>query len=250
MKASGYLRLAFVFAILIGGAGFTIVWAVIWFFRGSYLTAALCLGASLLLFSLLFHLGYPVSGAAHPRVDYGPEGTEIRPQRYADLIFSVGLLLGVLSASAFLVFAQFDMVDFIPSGTNRLIMPAGCIFYVIYGVPVLYRTYKHQDGKHLRLDPHGFEVWDSQWNSFARGTWDDVEQILDHPLKGKVSFTEVIVFVLPNGRSAKLGSSTITANSHALREWVRFYWQHPECRDELTDGRALQRLDDEKFTIQ
>ncbi|MGA5543405.1 hypothetical protein ACPCIR_16250 [Mycobacterium sp. NPDC051198] len=249
MKTSGYLRLALVCAILIGGAGFTMVWTVIWLIRGSYLTAALCLGASLLLFSLLFHLAYPVSGAAHPRVEYGPEGTKIRPQRYADLIFSVGLLIGVLSAGAFLIFAQFDMVDFIPSGTNRLILPAGCIFYVIYGVPVLYRSYRHQDGKHLRLDTHGFEVWDGQWNSFARGTWGDVEQILDHPVKGKTSFTDLIVFVLPKGRSAKLGSGTITANSHALREWVRFYWQHPECRDELTDGRALQRLDDEKFTI-
>ncbi|OBB25591.1 hypothetical protein A5792_27960 [Mycolicibacterium peregrinum] len=249
MKTSGYLRLALVCAILIGGAGFTMVWTVIWSSRGSYLTAALCVGASLLLFSLLFHLAYPATGAAHPRVEYGPGGTKMRPQRYADLIFSVGLLLGVLSAGAFLIFAQFDMVDFIPSGTNRLILPAGCIFYVIYGVPVLYRIYKHQDGKHLRLDPHGFELWDGQWNSFAHGTWDDVEQILDHPLKGKVSFTDLIVFVLPKGRSAKLGSGTITANSHALREWVRFYWQHPDCRDELTDGRALQRLDDEKFTI-
>lgn len=249
MKISDYLRAAFIFTILIAGGVFTAVWAAIWIDRGSYLTSALCAGTSLLFFSLLFHLAYPMSGAAHPRVEYGPEGTKIRPQRYADLIFGIGTLAGVLVAASFLVFAQLDMVDFIPSGTNRLIMPAGCIFYVIYGAPVLYRSYKYQDGKHLRLDPHGFEVWDSQWNSFARGKWGDVEQILDHPLKGKVSFTEVIVFVLPKGRSAKLGSDTITANSHALREWVRFYWQHPECRDELTDGRALQRLDDEKFTV-
>ncbi|MEV0671539.1 hypothetical protein [Mycobacterium sp. NPDC050441] len=249
MKTSGYLRLAFIFAILIGGGGFVTVWAVIWFTRGSYLTAALCLGASLLLFSLLFHHAYPLSGAAHPRCEYGPEGTQVRPQRYADLIFSIGLLMGVLSAGAFLIFAQFDMVDFIPSSTNRLILPAGCIFYVIYGAPVLYRMFKYQDGKHLRLDPHGFEVWDGQWNSFARGTWDDVEQILDHPLKGKTSFTDLIVFILPKGRSAKLGSGTITADSHALREWARFYWQHPDYRTELTDGRALQRLEDGKFNV-
>ncbi|MCA4721428.1 hypothetical protein [Mycolicibacterium fortuitum] len=250
MKFSDYLRAAFIFTILIAGGVFTAAWAAIWFDRSSYLTSALCAGASLLLFSLLFHLAYPLSRAARPTVEYGSEGTKIRPQRYADLIFVIGILTGVLVAATFLLFAQLDMVDFIPSGTNRLIMPAGCIFYVIYGVPVLYRSYKYQDGKHLRLDPNGFEVWDSQWNSFARGTWDDVEQILDHPLKGKVTFTEVIVFVLPNGRSAKLGSGTITANSRALLEWVRFYWQHPECRDELTDRRALQRLDDEKFTIQ
>jgi hypothetical protein len=250
MTASGYLRLAFIFAILIGGGGFIAVWAAMWLVRGSYLTAALCLGASLLLFSLLFHLAYPLSGRAHPRGEYGPEGTEVRPQRYADLIFGIGLLIGVLSAVSFLVLSQFDMIDFIPSNASRVIVPAGCIFYVIYGAPTLYRIFKYQDGKHLRLDPHGFEVWDSQWNSFARGTWEDIEQILDHPLKGKTSFTEVIVFVLRNDRSAKLGSGTITADSDALLEWVRFYWQHPECRAELTDGRGLQRLDEEKFTVE
>ena len=250
MTTSGYLRLVFIFAILIGGGGFVAVWAAIWFTRGSYLTAALCLGASLLLFSLLFHLAYPLSGRAHPRCEHGPEGTKVRPQRYADLIFGVGLLIGVLSAVLFLILSQFDMVDFIPSNATRIIVPASCIFYVIYGAPTLYRILKYQDGKHLRLDPSGFEVWDSQWNSFARGTWDDVEQILDHPVKGKTSFTEVIVFVLRKNRSAKLGSGTITANSDALREWVRFYWQHAEYREELTDGRGLRRLDEEKFTTE
>lgn len=250
MTTSGYLRLAFIFAILIGGGGFITVWAAIWFTRGSYLTAALCLGASLLLFSLLFHLAYPLSGRAHPRGEHGPEGTIVRPQRYADLIFGIGLLIGVLTAVLFLIFSQFDMVDFIPSNAALVFMPAGCIFYVIYGAPTLYRIFKYQDGKHLRMDPRGFEVWDSQWNSFARGTWEDVEQILDHPLKGKTSFTEVIVFVLPKNRSAKLGSGTITANSYALREWVRFYWQHPEYRGELVDSRGLRRLEEEKLTTE
>jgi hypothetical protein len=27
-----------------------------------------------------------------------------------------------------------------------------------------------------------------------------------------------------------------------LRELIRFYWKHPESRDELTDGRAVERL--------
>lgn len=248
MKTSGYLSLAFIFAILVGGGGFSAIWTAIWFARGSYLTAALCLGASLLLFSMLFQLAYPLTGAAHPRAEFGSDGTTVRPQRYADRIIISGLLMGVLSAVAFLVFSQFGMVDFIPSNVNGLIVPAGCIFYVLYGAPTLYRIVKYRDGRHLRLDSQGFEVWDSQWNSFARGAWGDVEQILDHPLKGKTSFTELIVFVLPKNRSAKLGSGTITDNSDALREWTRFYWQHPECRNELTDERALQRLSDEKFS--
>lgn len=40
MKISDYLRLALLFALLIAGGGFISIWAIIWFTRGSYLTAA------------------------------------------------------------------------------------------------------------------------------------------------------------------------------------------------------------------
>jgi hypothetical protein len=110
--------------------------------------------------------------------------------------------------------------------------------------------FKHRGGGHLILDPRGFEVWNGQWGSLVRGEWDEVEQILDHPLRGNKPFHEVIVFALPKGRSAMLVADTITGNSRALREWVRFYWQHPECRGELTDERGLRRLDEEKFTFE
>lgn len=185
MKTSGYLSLAFIFAILIGAGGFSAIWTAIWFARGSFLTAVLCLGASLLLVSMLFHLAFPLTGAAHPRTEHGTGGTTVRPQRYADRIFSGGLLTGVASAVAFLVFSQFGLVDFIPSNVNGLIMPAACIFYVVYGVPTLYRILKLRDGKHLRLDPDGFEVWDSQWNSFARGAWERCRTDPRSPAQGQ-----------------------------------------------------------------
>ncbi len=251
MKLSGQLRLALLFAILTIGSVFIAVWAVIWAVRGSYLTAAFCLAATTLLVCLLLFVTYPLSGAARPRGEYGPEGTKVRPQKYVDRIFILGLAIGVSAAALYLILSYLDMVDFVPSGSvTQRAVPAGCVFYVIFGAPILYRIARFRDGSHLLLDPHGFEVWDGQWNSFKRGEWDDVEQILDHPPQRKKSSIEVIVFVLSNGRSAKLVSNTITANSNTLREWVRFYWQHPEYRTELTDGRALQRLDEETFVAE
>lgn len=44
-------------------------------------------------------------------------------------------------------------------------------------------------------------------------------------------------------------ADSITGNSAALREWVRFYWQHPDYRAELSDARALRRLGEEEFTV-
>jgi hypothetical protein len=39
-----------------------------------------------------------------------------------------------------------------------------------------------------------------------------------------------------------LAASAMTPDGAALRELVRFYWQHADSRDELTDGRVLKRL--------
>jgi hypothetical protein len=61
---------------------------------------------------------------------------------------------------------------------------------------------------------------------------------------------ELLVLVLPERRSATLLADAVTGNSSALREWVRFYWQHPECRDELVDARGIRRLGEEKFSVE
>ncbi|AWT57347.1 hypothetical protein [Mycolicibacterium smegmatis] len=249
MKKSGILRLAVVFITFMAGGVFVATWAVVWFIRGDHLTAALCVGAVALLVGLTLHLAYSISGRARPRTEFGPDGTCVRAQRFPDVAFGAGLLTGVVSAAAYLVFSQFGSVSYVPSGVIRVAFPAACAFYVVFGVPVLYRMVKFRAGSHLRIGPHGFEVWDGQWNSFARGAWDDVEQILDHPLRGKTTFTEMIVFVLSRGRSAKLVTNTLTANSDALREWVRFYWLHPERRGELVDSRGIRRLEEQRFTL-
>ncbi|MGV0743293.1 hypothetical protein [Mycolicibacterium sp. XJ870] len=201
-------------------------------------------------FGFAAYMVYATSGAAKPRKEWGAAGTLLRPQRCVDAVFVASTTAVFLAAALYLAFSQFGMVDYVPSGVMRGLVPAACGALALFGAPTLYRMFKHRGGSHLRLDPRGFEVWEGQWNSFVRGTWDEVEQILDHPTRGGKPFHEVIVFALPQGRSVKLVSDTITGNSHALREWVRFYWQHPECRGELTDERALRRLDEEKFTTE
>lgn len=248
MKTSERLRMALAITSLIGGGFFIAAWVVIWLMRGSYLSAIIALGAAALCFSLSFQMAYAASGRPQPRTEHGPGGTKIRPPKCSDLVFCLGLASGVLAAALYLNFAPFGMVDYVPSGVLRVALPAGCIFYVIFCAPILYRMSKHRGGSHLRLRPSGFEVWDGQWGTLVRGTWDEVEQILDHPTRRKKPFHEVTVFALPTGRNAMLVTHTITGNNAALRDWVRLYWQHPEYRVELNDGRGVRRLDEERFT--
>ncbi|WP_242639963.1 hypothetical protein [Mycolicibacterium sp. S2-37] len=159
-----------------------------------------------------------------------------------DTVFVVSTAAITVAATLYLVFSRFGMVDYVPAGVMRVAVPAGCAALVLFGVPTLYRMMKHRGGAHLRLDPNGFEVWNGQWGSFRRGAWEDVKQIQDHPPRGAKPFNDVIVFVLPKGPSAMLVSDTVTGNGRALQDWVQFYWHHPECRDELVDGRGLRRL--------
>lgn len=235
---------AILLSLTLGGIGvFFGVWIVIWLLRGSYLTALITLCVAIWAFGFAAYFAYANSRSVKPRAEWGASGTLLRPQRRVDVAFVSATSAIFLAAVIYLAFSSLKMLDYVPSGVMRGLVPAGCVALALFGAPTLYQMFKYRSGSRLRLDPYGFDVWNGQWGKFVHAGWDEVEQILDHPIKGRKPFHEVIVFALPKGRSAMLVSGAITGNSNTLQEWVRFYWQHPEHRAELTDGRALQRLE-------
>lgn len=245
MTLTKKLNLGFLVAFF-GGAGvFITAWAAIWLARGSFLTGIVALGFALLSFGFSFQMGYVFAAAPRPRTHWGTDGTVVRTSRSVDMVFGVSHVAGFCTAALYLAFAPFNVIDWEPPRVLRFAVPAFCVFLLLFGAPTLYRAFKHGGESHLRLDPNGFEVWNGSWGLEKRGSWEDVEEILDHPVRGRKIRRDMIVFVLPKGRSAMLVTDAITNDSHALREWVRFYWKHPQYRDELTDGRALQRLGQE-----
>ncbi len=182
---------------------------------------------------------------ADPRGQFNSVGTTIRPRKLFDALSMIWIGAAVLAAVLYVAFAPFGHVDM---PTYRSSTPWMMVFILVTGVATLWRMIAHGGDCYLRLTPDSCEVWNGPWLAFRRAKWEDIKQIQDHPVRRKLRGRELIVLVLPEGRSATLLSDCVTADSDALRDWVRFYWQHPEYRDELVDGRALQRLDDEKFT--
>ncbi|SEH60208.1 hypothetical protein SAMN04489835_1901 [Mycolicibacterium rutilum] len=234
---------AVVLSIALLGVGvFTGVWAVLWLLRGSYLTALIVCGVTVWAVGFATYFLATTVGKAKPRLESGSAGTILRPGRFVDAAFVLATGTVFVAAVLYLIFAPLGMVDYVPTGVMQLAVPGGCVALVLFGAPTLYRMARHGGGGHLRVDPAGFEVWNGQWGTLRRGTWDEIEDITDHPAKGGKPFNEVIVFALPKGRTAVLIADAITGDVAALREWVRFYWRHPQHRDELGDGRALQRL--------
>ena len=113
---------------------------------------------------------------------------------------------------------------------------------VLIGVPLLWRNFRRGSTKYLRLTPSGFEL-EEGWRSQS-GDWDQVKDVTDAAPGQQTSTSGPVVFVMSDGSAPTIAAGSMTPNGKALRELVRFYWQHPESRGELTDGRALERLVD------
>ncbi len=217
------------------------VWAALWFVRGSYLTALMVLLMSIWGFGFGLYLPLTRFGTAKPRVKVDAEGTWLRPPRVTDTVLIVSVCAVFSAAVLYLVFAPLGMLDYFTFGGRGV---GAAVIIAALGATTAYRMIKHRGGAHLRLDPDGFESWNGQWCHFRCGTWATVADIRDRRPTGLKPANDLIVFILPQKPSAMVVADAITPNSSALREWVRFYWQHPEHRGELADERALRRLDE------
>ena len=109
------------------------------------------------------------------------------------------------------------------------------------GLPSLWQILTQGGMSRLRLTVGGFELGNA-FSTKAR-SWDDVSYVADCVLNGRrPGNTGTTYITMADGRTQTLTSDWYTPGGHALRDLVRFYWQHPEYREELTDGRALERL--------
>jgi hypothetical protein len=81
------------------------------------------------------------------------------------------------------------------------------------------------------------EGWSSQ-----SGDWVQVKDVTDEAPGQQVPTPGAVVFVMSDDSAPTISARAITPDGKSLRELARFYWKHPQSRDELTGGRALERL--------
>ncbi|MDA4088682.1 hypothetical protein MHAS44199_23835 [Mycolicibacterium hassiacum DSM 44199] len=228
--------------ILLAGGIFVLVWAINQLSQGRHLTAVIAFGVVAVAFQSAFFVAYLIVGDPKPRIDFGPDGTVIRSGRLLDYTFVTGMLAGVASAVLYFVCAFLDLLEYELRGVLRVTVPTFFLLFLGLGIRCLYRYLTYDSESYLRLNPEGFEAWSGYAASRAAGKWGDVTDIPDNSAEHKPR--EFVVFALRSGRRPTFAADLVTADVQALRAWVRFYWQHPEHRAELTDGRALRRLRD------
>lgn len=116
---------------------------------------------------------------------------------------------------------------------------------VLTGVPAMWLTVRRGSTKYLRLTPAGYDMAESY--KPERGGWDEIADITGVVPESYRQVPNPLVLVKRDGTAAVFGAGSTTPGGSELRELVRFYWQHPESRGELTNGRALERLSDGRF---
>lgn len=234
-----------VLVLLSAFAAVCVLWGVAALFGGNPLS-----GVIVLIFALAciaFSAQWAVMRwSPNPRVEYSQIGTTVRPRKLFDILSITWVGAALLAALLYIVFVPLGLVD-IPTYRSSLSWLA--IFLVVAGVPTLWRMVAHGGDSYLRLTPTGCEVWNGQWLTLRRADWKDIERIEDQPPRRTIRGRDLVVLVLADDRSATLLADALTPNVQALREWVRFYWQHPECRIELSDDRGLKRLNEKKFSF-
>lgn len=231
------------FALIVFGAATALsaISAVVSFQQGEYLSLLIGAGIAITGLGLILAAVIPLTGRVQLRFKYGADGAIFYPDRVVNLLVSIAVVSFFIALSVYLVSAPFDRV-----ATPLLSADRGYYTWIsaaalVMLLPAMKQIVTRGGKNYLRLAPNGIELGSSF--STTRAGWDDLVEISDRPAKGPQPLNTGTTFltVVP-GRTKILPSDWYTPRGQALRQLIQFYWQHPECRDELVDGRAVERL--------
>ena len=209
--------------------------------RGEYPSALVALGGSAFCFGLVTPLAKVVRRKQAPSVEVDATGTIFRPDRGIDIPMQVSLVGGIGASVLIAVLAPLDKLAIPVPPFMRFSLPFMSVVIVALGAPMLWRNVSRGGAtKYLGMTRNGFDI--SEGLRSHSGDWEDVRDITDQVPGKPVSTSGPIVFVMADDSTPTIAASGMTPDGTALRELARFYWEHPEARDELTDGRAVERL--------
>lgn len=219
---------------------FSLVWAFIYCARAEYLSGLVALGFGLFATGFVGMLWVVATKRTTPRVTSDDAGTTFRPDFKADGFLTVASVAVFLAMLVYAVFAPQGMLVIpVPSGNQRHYVYA-CIAGVLVGLPSIWQIAKQRGMSRLRMTTEGIELGGAV--STKRHTWDELADVADRPRDGRQS-TGTTYLMTVDGHTQTLPSDWYTPGGRALRKLVQFYWEHPEARGELVDGRAADRLE-------
>jgi hypothetical protein len=226
--------------VLFGPFGlFCLVWTFLFVGRAEVLSAVVALGFSAFALGLVAMVAVLASRKVNPRVSCHDGGVTLRPDVRIDrylMVSTIGVFLGMVVYS---VFAPLGMLTIPTPGEDRKYFVLSCAAGSVVGLFTLRQVARQRGMSLLRLTTTGIEMGSTV--STAKRSWDDVDDIADKPRNSHRSSGATFI-TSKDGRTRTFPSDWYTPDGEALRNLILFYWQHPDLRLELADGRAVERL--------
>lgn len=235
--------IAVICAVLFGPLGvLSVGWAVISVGRGEILTALTALGFAMFCLGFIAPFAKTVPGRVSPRGEFDGEGTTVRPDRGIDIPLQIALFGLILASGLAAIFVPIGIVEIPVPEQMRYALPFVAAVAALMGAPIMWRTLHRGSFRYLCLTPDGFVI--VQGRRPQNGDWDQVVDVAEAAPHQTAPTPNAIVVVMADDRVITMPGASFTPEGRQLRQWVRFYWLHPDLREELTDERALQRLVD------
>lgn len=221
---------------------FCLAWACIYVTRGEYLSVVVALGSAVFTLGLVVMLAFVALRKVQPRVRPQDDGILVRPDRRVDALLMGSTFGGFVAMACYAIFAPLDMIVIrVPRGDERYFVFA-CAAAVLVGVFSLRQIISRRGTSYVRITVEGLELGNTVTS--VERSWEEIADVADRARNAHRA-TGTTYIATADGGTRILPSDWYTPGGHALREWLRFYWKHPEDRGELTDGRALHRLETE-----
>lgn len=182
--------------------------------------------------------------SARRYAEWSQAGTVVRIHPAIAWSYGIALLGGVVGSLCYLFFVSRGLASLpfaTPGGerVNRYLM----ITLLVLSVTGLIALLRSREPGYLRVSVDGIEHADMFRKQSA--SWGDVVDVTD---KSDKRARNPIVFAVKGSKQIVVPNADRFGSSGPALYWmVRHYWKHPESRDELGDGRALDRLRDEDF---
>lgn len=226
-----------------------LIWAATSAWSGRYVTAVVALSLTVWWFIAL-RTPFAMTMAT-PECSYDANGTTLRPDRRLEQLGRQVCVLGIPTCAAMGLLGIYDMVHqgisplHLSDGDNpievigrlyKLAFGLGTFVFVIY-----WHSMRRNGMAWLRLNADGYQFLDGLHT--GNGRWSDLAAVTNQLDGVRGRFTP-LVFKSTDGSVASIESSAMYSgpDGRPLYELVRYYWQHPESRGELTDGQALERF--------
>jgi hypothetical protein len=227
-----------------GGIVYSLAQTIVSVRHGS-VGAALTAGGLAMCFSgFLGALCVTVRVPAKRHADWNSVGATVRVNPAIVWLYGIALLGGVIGASGYLFFVSRGLADlpFATPGGGRATrhLMISLLVLSVWGLVALLRT---REPGYLRIGVDGIEHGNMLRTRSAR--WEDLVDVTD---KADKRARNPIVFAVKGAKPIVVPNGDRYGDSGAALYWMaRHYWQYPENRGELADGRALDRLRREQF---